>query len=116
VNRSFVEARRRRADLLVRSDGGLPALAQALDSVDGITIEPRDRVHLRVDVLGAALRSVVHDGPRPDVVVGGIVADEPALRDGLEQAYREAASLADDEIERVAMVDAANRARRWTMT
>jgi serine/threonine-protein kinase PknG len=116
VNRSYVEARRRRADLLARSDGGLTALAQALDSVAGVMIEPRDRLQLRVAVLLAALAAVDRSGPAPDVLVGGVVADEPTLRDGLEQAYRDLATLTEDERERVELVDAANRSRRWTMT
>jgi serine/threonine-protein kinase PknG len=116
VSRSFVEARRRRADLLVRSDGGLPALARAMDSVAGLSIDPRDRVRLRVDVLDSALRTVEAQGPVADVHIGGIAAEERPLRDGLEAAYRELAGLTDDHGERVALVDAANHARRWTMT
>jgi serine/threonine-protein kinase PknG len=116
VSRSFVEARQRRAGLLVRSDGGLQALAQAIDSVAGITIDPRDRVRLRVDVLDSALRTVTERGPAPDVRIGGIAAEEGALRDGLEAAYRELAGLTDDHVERVALVDRANESRRWTFT
>jgi serine/threonine-protein kinase PknG len=116
VSRSYVEARRRRADLLVRSDGGLAALAQAIDSVNGVSINPRDHTRLRVDVLDSALRTVEDQGPAPDVRIGGIVADERSLRDGLEAAYRELAGLTDEHAERVALVDAANRSRRWTLT
>jgi serine/threonine-protein kinase PknG len=118
VSRSYVEARRRRAGLLARSDDSLLSLSLALDSVTGVGVDPRDRVALTVDVLRSALRTVQAKGPDSGagVVIGGVEATEPALRDGLEAAYRELAAMTDDHGERVELVDAANESRRWTFT
>jgi serine/threonine-protein kinase PknG len=114
TSRSFVAARRQRASLLVQYAAGLDALAAALDSVEAISIDPKDRAGLRVQVLSAALDEVSQRGPQPDVHIGGVPADPPPLRDGLERAYRDLAALSEDRDERVALVDQANRVRRWT--
>jgi serine/threonine-protein kinase PknG len=114
TSRSFVAARRQRAALLVQYAAGLDALAAALDSVEAISIDPKDRAGLRVQVLAAALDDVSAHGPKPDIQIGGVPADPPKLRDGLERAYRELAVLSEDRAERVALVDQANRVRRWT--
>lgn len=115
TSRAFVAARQRRAGLLAGAGRGLPGLAEALASIETVTIEPLTRAHLRADVLAAALKEVQASGDRPDVRVGGVPAQEPALRDGLESAYRELAGLATDRRERVRLVDAANGVRRWTL-
>jgi serine/threonine-protein kinase PknG len=115
TSRSFVAARRQRAGLLIESGGGLDTLSAALDSVESITLDPRDRAGLRVEVLEAALAHVVDDGDaRPDLTVGGLPAEQPALRDGLERAYRDLAVLTDRRDEKIRLVDQANRVRRWT--
>jgi serine/threonine-protein kinase PknG len=80
-----------------------------------VTIEPLARAYLRADVLDAALTEVRSTGEQPEVRIGGVPAQEPALRDGLESAYRELASLATQRRERVRLVDAANSVRRWTL-
>jgi serine/threonine-protein kinase PknG len=115
TSRAFVPARQRRASLLAGAGRGLPGLAEALASIETVTIEPLVRVRLRADVFAAALREVQAGGDRPGVRVGGVVAREPALRDGLESAYRELASLATDRRERINLVDAANHVRCWTL-
>ncbi|HSF37570.1 MAG TPA: tetratricopeptide repeat protein [Nocardioides sp.] len=115
TSRAFTQARRRRAGLLATSGGGLPALAQALDSIDNLTIDPADRARFRVDVLSEALTVVQADGGDPMVRLGGHPASEPALRDGLEAALRELAGHADSREEKVALVDRANGVRRWTL-
>ncbi len=114
TSRSFVAARRQRATLLVSSGQGLDALSAALESVATVSIDPQDRAGLRVEVLRAALTDVDRDGPRPAVYVGGVAAEPPALRDGLERAYRELAVLTEHRDERVRLVDEANKVRRWT--
>ena len=114
TSRSYVSARRQRATLLVGSGGGLDALSAALESVASISLDPRDRAGLRVEVLQAALADVTSGGPRPTVQVGGVPADPPALRDGLERAYRDLAGLTEERDERIRLVDEANRVRRWT--
>jgi serine/threonine-protein kinase PknG len=114
TSRSFVSARRQRATLLVNSGAGLDALSAALESVATISLDPRDRAGLRVEVLQAALSEVNGGGARPAVHVGGVPAEPPALRDGLERAYRDLAGLTDQRDERIRLVDEANKVRRWT--
>jgi serine/threonine-protein kinase PknG len=115
TSRAFTQARRRRAGLLAESGGGLPALAAALASIDDLTIDPVDRSRFRVDVLEAALSVVTTQGGDPTVSLAGRPASEPALRDGLESAYRDLATHAVSRRERVRLVDEANAVRRWTL-
>jgi serine/threonine-protein kinase PknG len=114
TSRAYVEARRQRAGLLAASGRGLPALADAMGSIDRVPIDPLDRARLRANVLEAALRHVVAKGPT-EMEIGGVPAQENALRDGLEAAYRQLASMSDEREERVRLVDAANQVRRWTL-
>jgi serine/threonine-protein kinase PknG len=111
---AYVTARRHRASVLAASGGGLPALADAMRSVDALTIDPVDRANLSVEVYGAALREVLANGPRTDVVIGGHPAAEQPLRDGLEAAYRDLAGHTPDRAERIRLVDLANGVRAWT--
>ncbi|TPG13928.1 serine/threonine-protein kinase [Pedococcus bigeumensis] len=115
TSRAFTQARRRRAGLLAESGGGLPSLAAALASIDDLTIDPVDRSRFRVDVLELALSVVTTQGADPSVTLAGHPASEPALRDGLESAYRDLATHADSRQERVRLVDEANAVRRWTL-
>jgi serine/threonine-protein kinase PknG len=115
TSRAFTSARRRRAGLLADSGRGLPALAEAMGSIESLTIEPRERANLAVDVLQAALAQVQADGPKPDISIAGRPAVEPALRDGLEAAYRDLAGHAPTRTERVHLVDRANAVRRWSL-
>jgi serine/threonine-protein kinase PknG len=115
TSRAYTEARTRRAGLLATSNGGLPALAAAMKSIEGVRLDARDRSQLTADVLRAALDQVLRDGPSPAVRIGDHPADEPALRDGLERTYRDLATLAATRAEKVALVDAANDVRRWTV-
>ena len=115
TSRAFTQARRRRAGLLAESGGGLASLAAALDSIDNLTIDPVDRSRFRVDVLNAALELVESQGADTTVWIAGRRAAEPALRDGLEAAYRELAVYASSREERVHLVDQANTVRRWTL-
>lgn len=115
TNRAFVEARRERALLLAGSGRGLPSLAEAMRSIETVTIDPHDRARLTVNVLDAALTAVFDQGAARDLRIAGHVADEHPLRDGLEAAYRELAAMTTDDEERVRLVDAANGVRRWTL-
>ncbi|GAB3600439.1 serine/threonine-protein kinase [Angustibacter peucedani] len=115
TSRAFTEARRQRAGLLAASGRGLPALAAAMQSIEGVGIDPLDRARLTTSVLDLALQQVVKDGPQQAVRIGGHAADAPSLRDGLEAAYRHLAGLSDDRDERVRLVDRANAVRRWTV-
>jgi serine/threonine-protein kinase PknG len=115
TSRAFTQARRRRAGLLAESGGGLPSLAAALDSIESLTIDPVDRSRFRVEVLSAALGLVESNGADTTVLIGGRPAAEPALRDGLEAAYRDLAGHSPSREERVRLVDQANAVRRWTL-
>ncbi|MBX9244288.1 protein kinase, partial [Actinotalea ferrariae] len=115
TSRAYTEARRQRAELLVRSDGGLPALADAMTSIHDVGVQPAERTRLTAAALHAALEHVQAHGPQPAVRIGAWPAAEPELRDGLERTYRELAAAASTPAERIALVDAANDVRRWTL-
>jgi serine/threonine-protein kinase PknG len=115
TSRAFTQARRRRAGLLAGSGGGLPSLAAALESIESLTIDPVDRSRFRVEVLSSALGLVESHGADTTVVIAGRPAAEPALRDGLEAAYRDLAVHASSREERIHLVDRANEVRRWTL-
>jgi serine/threonine-protein kinase PknG len=115
TSRAFTSARRRRAGLLAASGRGLPALAAAMSSIEALPIEPLDRATLTADVLRAALTQVQADGPEPGLSIAGHPAVEPALRDGLEAAYRELAAHTPARPDRVRLVDQANAVRRWSL-
>jgi serine/threonine-protein kinase PknG len=116
TSRAFPEARAHRAAALLASGGGLAAVAEAATSIDVAGVEPRLRLELTARALEQALEAVREHGAQPALRVGAWPAAEPPLRDGLEQTYRELAGLAATPAERVALVDAANAVRRWTLT
>jgi serine/threonine-protein kinase PknG len=115
TSRAFTQARRDRAGHLATSGRGLPALSEAMKSIDSLTIDARDRATLLVGVLDVALDEVRTKGSRPDILIAGVPAAEPSLRAGLESVYRELAGYADVREERVRLVDQANTVRSWTM-
>lgn len=115
TSRAYTEARRQRAALLVGSGGGLPALAEAMTSIHDVGVDPAERTRLTAAALSTALAHVQAHGPQKAVRIGEWAADEPSLRDGLERTYRELASAAPTPAERIALVDAANAVRRWTV-
>lgn len=111
---SFPQARLRRARLLSAADRGLPALSGALAGIENVTIEPQERVDLRISVFESALAAVARSGAAPDQRIAGVPARDDALRDALEAAYRESAALAPSRDQRIVLVDRANAVRRWT--
>ncbi|MCJ1695526.1 serine/threonine-protein kinase PknG [Rathayibacter caricis] len=113
---SFLDARRRRAELLAESGRGLPSLSAALSSVDSLAIDPRTRLELTTGVLESALELVRRDGPAEGAMLGTVEATEPAIRDGLEASYRALAASTREREQRLELVDKANAVRRWTMT
>ncbi len=119
TSRAFGESRRQRAMLLAKVPDErrtLQTLDAAASELAQATIEPRERASLKIEILAAALAQVVEDGPSPNTLVAGVAADEGNLRTGLEQAYREAASLETDRRARIELVDQANRVRVRTLT
>jgi serine/threonine-protein kinase PknG len=112
---AYVRARRQRAGLLAGSGRGLAALAEAMGSIEALTIDPIDRANLSANVFRTALDVVLGSGPEPQLHISGRAATEPELREGLESAYRELAGHAHSREERVALVDLANEVRGWTL-
>jgi serine/threonine-protein kinase PknG len=115
TSRAYTEARRERAGQLAASGRGLPALSEAMKSVDSLTIDAKDRATLLVGVLDVALDEVRTKGARPDILIAGVPAAEPSLRLRLESGYRELAGYAETRKEKVHLVDQANSVRSWTM-
>jgi serine/threonine-protein kinase PknG len=115
TSRSYPEARRLRALQLYESGHGLPSLAQAMDSLDGVQLDPRERGELTAQILERAISEVGKNGAHSGVKVGAYEAQEGPLRDGLETTYRELAGIETDERRRYELVDKANTVRRWTL-
>jgi len=115
TSRAYTEARRERAGQLAASGRGLPALSEAMRSVESLTIDAKDRATLLVGVLDVALDEVRTKGARPDIVIAGVPAAEPSLRQGLESGYRELAGYAEVREDKVRLVDQANSVRSWTL-
>ena len=115
TSRAYTEARRERAGQLAASGRGLPALSEAMKSVDSLTIDAKDRATLLVGVLDVALDEVRTKGAQPDILIAGVPAAEPSLRLRLESGYRELAGYAETRKEKVHLVDQANSVRSWTM-
>ena len=134
---SYPQARMMRARLLGTSGRGLVELARSLEELDQVPISSTAKAQLRLDVLKTALAMVTapqtiglaaqnRRGPGtsqlstgtppavPGLTIGGYPATEPGLRDGVEQACRDLAHLTTDPVARYALVDDANRLRRWT--
>ncbi|TCC36864.1 serine/threonine-protein kinase [Kribbella sindirgiensis] len=112
---AYVRARRQRAGVLAGSGRGLPALAQAMDSIATLTIDPVDRANLAANVFRTALAEVQQSGPQEALRIDGRAATETSLRDGLEATYRLLADQAQTRPERIALVDQANEVRGWTL-
>jgi serine/threonine-protein kinase PknG len=115
TSRSYPEARRLRALKLYESGQGLPALAQAMDSINGVQLDSRERGELTAQILERAIAEVDKNGAKTGVLVGPYVAEEDTLRDGLEATYRQLAGIETDAGRRYALVDKANAVRRWTL-
>ena len=114
TSRAFTLARRERAGQLAASGRGLPDLSEAMNSLKSLTIDARDRATLLLSVLDAALDEVRAKGARPDILISGLPATEPSLRQGLEASYRELARYAEARTDKVRLVDQANSVRGWT--
>jgi len=114
---SYAQAQMMRARLLAGSGRGLAELARALEDLDRLPISSLSKAKLQLDVMKTALTTVTTPGvpPAPTLTIGGHPATEPGLRDGAEQACRDLARLTVEPAARFALVDEANRLRRWTV-
>lgn len=116
TSRGFTDSRRLRARHLYESDGGLPALANAMTSLDGVRLDTAEQADITAKILERALAQVAKSGPGPSgMSIGPYHADDESLRDGLEATYRVLASAAPDQASRHRLVDQANEVRRWTV-
>jgi serine/threonine-protein kinase PknG len=115
TSRSYPEARRLRAMQLYESGDGLPALAQAMDSISGVRLDPREKSELTAEILERALTEVDKNGSKSEIKIGPYEASDETLRDGLEATYRHLAGIETDEQRRYTLVDKANAVRRWTL-
>jgi serine/threonine-protein kinase PknG len=115
TSRGFIESRRQRATHLYESNGGLPALAEAMASLQGVRLDPSDRAQLTAKILEQALTEVTKSGPAQNISIGSYPADDASLRDGLEDTYRVLAGATTDQRSRYDLVDKANAVRRWTL-
>jgi serine/threonine-protein kinase PknG len=115
TSRSYPEARRLRARQLYESGDGLPALAQAMDSISGVRLDPREQSELTAQILERAIAEVDKNGSKSQVKIGPYSADNETLRDGLEATYRQLAGIETDQQLRYELVDKANAVRRWTI-
>lgn len=112
---SYAAARLQRARALTESGRGLPALDDALRSIEGVPLTPAAQSDLRIQVLEAALAQIGQNAAPMGAQIADVPAQERPLRDAIETAYRERARIADTRAERIALVDRANAARNWTL-
>jgi serine/threonine-protein kinase PknG len=115
VSSAYVSARCARAELLAQPGRSLSDLADAVTSVESISLDARQRQLYLVRALELALETVRASGDRATVKIAGFAATEHDLRLAAESAYRQLAVLTDTAAERVRLVDAANRIRPRTL-
>jgi serine/threonine-protein kinase PknG len=112
----YADAQVAAARLSLGPEADLPAITAAGRTIEGLTLDPARRAAVTVDVLQAALSFVLRE--RPTFATGSVLGaglTEPGLRDGLERAYRTLARYAPTAQDRIALVDRANRVRRWSV-
>ncbi len=126
TSRGYTESRQLRAEVLLTGHpddlSSLGVLDQALRSIDSVSMDPVTRQRFVVRILDQALKTL----QRPDhkssgrgaapAPIGSYEATETSVRAGLEAAYRALARDASDLSERVALVNAANAVRAWSLT
>jgi serine/threonine-protein kinase PknG len=116
TSRGYPESRRTRAAILLDGSGDdLVVLGQALDSIATTQMDNTERGVFTTRILTRALDIVQRTGPQK-VRIGSWPAQEPALRDGLEDTYRLLGREAATREERIEWVMRANRTRNWSMT
>ncbi|MDO5501142.1 MAG: tetratricopeptide repeat protein, partial [Propionibacteriaceae bacterium] len=86
TSRAYAESRRLRARHLLTLGKGLAELDEAMSSVQGVRMEPREADEFAVHILERALGEVRAHGQQRDVRVGGHPATFEALRKALENA------------------------------
>jgi serine/threonine-protein kinase PknG len=115
TSRGYGEARRRRADHLLRGATDLGRLDAAYHSLDGVRMDVVERETMNARILEQALALVGPQGRQPGTV-GPYAAESGALRTALEERYRALAREAGTREERVDLVNRANAVRSWSLT
>jgi serine/threonine-protein kinase PknG len=115
MSSAYVAARCVRAELLSQPGRSLSDLADAVTSVDTVSLDARVRQTYVIRALDLALKEVLARGDQASVKVAGYPATQYDLRLGAESAYRQLATLTEGVDERVRLVDAANRIRPRTL-
>jgi serine/threonine-protein kinase PknG len=103
------------AELLARSQRGLPDLAEAMRTLEETSLSPRRRAEVTTHIFRAALATVAKQGAAKTILIGTQPATEPRLRVGLEGSLRDLARHTPDLDERIALVDEANAVRPWSL-
>lgn len=114
-SRSYVEARRFRAELLTQAkDTDVGTLDRAMQSIDGVKLGVTERETIVSRVLERALALVSGAGPQQGKI-GPFDTKEPTLRAALESSYRTLAREAQLPEDRIDLVNRANSVRSWTL-
>jgi serine/threonine-protein kinase PknG len=108
-------------ELVTTTGGRVPQpeeLRTAAATLQALSLDPERRARLGVELLLAALALVERDGAdvAPGEALLGVGLAERDLRAGIERGYRTLAHLAEEDDERIRLVDWANavRPRTWT--
>ena len=112
---AFRTARAGLAELLARSNRGLPDLAEALRTLEDTSLSARRKAEVTTLIYREALDTVEKTGNKADVRLGPHPATPTSLRVGLEESLRELARRTPDVEERVPLVDEANAIRPWSL-
>ena len=96
TSRSYPEARRLRALQLYESGQGLPALAQAMDSINGVQLDPRERGELTAQILERAIAEVDKNGARPASSSARTRRRKTRCETGWRPTYRQLAGIETD--------------------
>jgi len=118
TSRAYGDARRVRALLLASAIDPTNALADlgaAAAELEEATMQPVERADVRIRLIERALEMVRQQGAPTDLKIGMVPAQELPLQRALEEAYRDAARLATDRGQRIALVDKANAVRPRTL-
>lgn len=112
---AYRNARAGLAELLARSNRGLPDLAEALRTLEDTSLTARRRAEVTTQIYREALKTVTSKGPDKAISLGTHQATENGMRIGLEQALRDLARRTPEAAERVPLVDEANAVRPWSI-
>ena len=112
---AYISARCARTSLLSQPGRTVSDLADAITSIDAVSLDARNRQTYVVSALELGVAAVLAGGEQPAIQIAGFPATEHDLRVGAESAYRQLASLTENADERVRLVDAANKIRPRTL-